>query len=120
MQVTSKSGRKLHLPTQVEDKAINHGIAQDQDAPELGADFFSKARPAAEVLGAPVVAALRRGRGRPVGSVAEQTKEKVNLRLDPDVLAALRASGRGWQTRVNDLLRADIREGRLEAASPCS
>jgi len=37
-------------------------------------------------------------RGRPK---AEVTKVPVKLRLDPDVLAVLRASGDGWQTRVN-------------------
>ncbi|OJU89156.1 MAG: hypothetical protein BGO13_11770 [Burkholderiales bacterium 66-5] len=117
MQITSKSGRKLHVPTEAEDQAINAGIAQDPDTPELGAEFFAKAKPAPEALGQQVVAALKRGRGRPVGSVAEQTKEKVNLRLDPDVLDALRASGRGWHTKVNDLLRADIKAGRLKAMS---
>jgi uncharacterized protein (DUF4415 family) len=44
-------------------------------------------------------------RGRPRGSVATTTKQAVKLRLDPDVLAALRASGAGWQTRVNAILR---------------
>lgn len=115
MHVTSKPGRKLHIPTEAEDRAINAGIAQDPDAHELGAEFFANARPAPEALGKSVLESLKRGRGRPVGSVAEQTKEKVNLRLDPDVLDALRASGRGWQTRVNDLLRADIEAGRLKA-----
>ena len=52
--------------------------------------------------------------GRPVGSVAAQTKQPVKLRLDPDVLAALRASGDGWQTRINDMLRASLKlAGRL-------
>ncbi len=41
-------------------------------------------------------------RGRPP---AEHPKQRVTLRLDEDVVAALRASGRGWQTRVNGLLR---------------
>jgi uncharacterized protein (DUF4415 family) len=27
------------------------------------------------------------------------------IRFDPDVLAALRATGRGWQTKVNDVMR---------------
>lgn len=40
--------------------------------------------------------------GRPPGS----TKESTTIRFDADVLAALKASGPGWQTRVNDLLRA--------------
>ncbi len=45
-------------------------------------------------------------RGRPAGSVAKVTKQPVKLRLDPDVLTALRATGDGWQTRINDMLRA--------------
>ena len=35
----------------------------------------------------------------------------VSLRVDPDVLAALRASGPGWQTRVNALLRDAVTKG---------
>lgn len=34
------------------------------------------------------------------------TKQQVTLRLDPDVLAKFRATGPGWQTRVNEALRA--------------
>jgi uncharacterized protein (DUF4415 family) len=47
-----------------------------------------------------------KARGRPKAAV---TKEPVKLRLDADVLAALRASGEGWQTRINDALRASLR-----------
>jgi uncharacterized protein (DUF4415 family) len=47
-------------------------------------------------------------RGRPPGSVAPNTKQAVKLRLDPDVLSALRASGAGWQTRVNAILREAV------------
>ena len=46
--------------------------------------------------------AARRKRGRPAGS---GTKEQVAIRFDRDVLAALRATGPGWQTRVNDAMR---------------
>ncbi|WP_298434170.1 BrnA antitoxin family protein [Ottowia sp.] len=49
-----------------------------------------------------------RKRGRPTGSVQAVTKEPVKLRLDADVLAALRATGDGWQTRINDTLRASL------------
>ena len=45
---------------------------------------------------------VRRGPGRPATGNA---KELVSLRLDRDVLAKLRESGPGWQTRVNGLLR---------------
>jgi len=54
-------------------------------------------------------AVMARRRGRPVGSVQATIKEPVKLRLDADVLAALRASGDGWQTRINDTLRASLR-----------
>jgi hypothetical protein len=50
---------------------------------------------------ASTLAGLRRTRGpnkRPA-------KEQVAIRLDPDVVGALRASGPGWQTRVNAALK---------------
>ena len=91
MRITTKSGRKLLVPTDAEDKAINEGIATDSDSPELGAEFFANAKPATEVLGTSAVKALaaKRGRGRPAGSIADETKAKVNLRLDQDVLERL-------------------------------
>jgi uncharacterized protein (DUF4415 family) len=43
----------------------------------------------------------RRRVGRPAGS----NKEQVALRIDKDVLARFRATGAGWQSRMNDALR---------------
>ncbi|MDB5731537.1 MAG: hypothetical protein JWQ03_1432, partial [Variovorax sp.] len=37
----------------------------------------------------------------------------LSMRTDPDVLASLRASGKGWQTRVNALLREAADQGRF-------
>ncbi len=54
-------------------------------------------------------AAVRR-MGRP--RVAHP-KEKVTVRLDHEVLAALRSKGRGWQTHMNTLLRQAVVEHRL-------
>lgn len=45
--------------------------------------------------------AYRKQRGRPAGS----DKESTTIRLDRDVLAAFRAEGPGWQTRMNAALR---------------
>ena len=36
------------------------------------------------------------------------TKVQTAIRFDADVLAALKATGRGWQTRVNDAMRAYV------------
>ncbi len=33
------------------------------------------------------------------------TKELISIRLSPDVLSALRATGEGWQTLIDDTLR---------------
>ena len=94
-----------------EDQAIDNGIAGDSDTHELDEKFFKNARPSADVIGKESVeelVALRRSRGRPPGSVAEQTKVTVTMRVDPEVLTALRGTGAGWQTRVNEVLRREF------------
>ncbi|MFM1960003.1 MAG: hypothetical protein RL588_1520 [Pseudomonadota bacterium] len=45
----------------------------------------------------------RKLRGRPLSGDAK--KKQVTLRLSPDVLTQLRATGPGWQTRVDVALR---------------
>lgn len=47
------------------------------------------------------IEAYRKTRGRPAGS----DKESTTIRFDRDILAAFRASGPGWQTRMNAALR---------------
>jgi len=105
----------------------------DDENPELTDEWFARARPAQEVLPPALYAALTdkrkpavfrhvtdaehaarvesiRKRGRPK-SLAP--KEKINVRVSPDVLAALRATGRGWQTRINAVLREAVAAGRV-------
>ncbi len=41
-------------------------------------------------------------RGRPRKAVR---KAALNMRVDADILAAFRATGRGWQTRINEALK---------------
>jgi len=50
---------------------------------------------------------VRRRAGRPAGS---GIKEQVAIRLDKDVLAAFRATGAGWQTRVNAALHEWLKD----------
>ena len=73
----------------------------DDENPEWTDEMF-KQSVRLDALPATLQAKLR---GRPKAIV---TKEAVKLRLDADVLAALRASGDGWQTRINDTLRASL------------
>jgi uncharacterized protein (DUF4415 family) len=74
------------------------------DNPEWTEEDIKNARPFAEVF--PELAEqIRRSRGRPA---VEHPKQQVTLRLDAEVLTRLRASGKGWQARVNALLRKDL------------
>jgi len=59
-------------------------------------------RPASEEELRAGVESYRKQRGRPAGS---GNKEQVAIRFDHDVLAAFRAAGPGWQTRMNAALR---------------
>ncbi len=93
-------------------KIRDRGRASRPDAenPEVTAEAFAKARPAAEVLPRFIgekaaQELLRRSRGRPA---KENKKVSQNLRLDPDVLQAYKDSGSGWQTRINQVLREHI------------
>jgi uncharacterized protein (DUF4415 family) len=61
---------------------------------------------------------IARRRGRPVGSVKVSPKVQVAIRFDPEVLAAFRATGRGWQTRMNDALKDWLKAHAPETRSP--
>ena len=68
------------------------------DAPELDEAFFARAD-------------LNQGhvtirRGRPI---SVQTKIPVKIRFDADIVTTFRASGKGWQTRMNNALREYLR-----------
>lgn len=44
-------------------------------------------------------------KGTTVGKFYRPIKQQLTLRLDADVLAWLKGQGKGYQTRINDLLR---------------
>jgi uncharacterized protein (DUF4415 family) len=68
------------------------------DAPHLDRNWFEQA----ELRDGDRLIGPARTIGRPR---KEATKEAVNIRLDADVVAYFRATGRGWQSRINDALR---------------
>ncbi len=75
-------------------------IIPDDDIPEMtDADFAAAKSLKADMP--EVVAAMKRGRGRPN---VESPKERVSLRLDPKIVAAYKATGDGWQSRINEIL----------------
>lgn len=80
---------KIRLNTPEEEARIQAAIANDPDA-----SLSTKPLPP------------KRRRGRPSGS----SKTHVNIRLDNEVLEALKTpDARGWQTRLNAVLRQALK-----------
>lgn len=73
--------------------------ASYDDNPPLTKAQLRKMRPASEVV--PQIVEAARKAGRPP---MEQTKVPVSIRLDANVLDAFKATGPGWQGRINATL----------------
>jgi len=69
----------------IDDEAIAEAVASDPDAAPLEAEGLRLIR-----------------RGRPRKAI---TKKRITIRLSPDVVDAFRATGKGWQTRVDEVLK---------------
>ncbi|MYN17028.1 hypothetical protein GTP81_09710 [Rugamonas sp. FT107W] len=75
------------------------------DAPELTDEFFEKGiwRIGDKIVSREAAQAeAGKRRGRPAGS---GTKVSTTIRFDAEVLAGFKATGEGWQTRMNDVLK---------------
>ena len=91
--IKTRSGRVLTLPTPAEDAAITAAANADPDAVPLTDAEWAEVKPLVR-------------RGHPLGS---GSKTQVTLRLDVDVVEKFRASGDGWQTRINEALKSWVR-----------
>jgi uncharacterized protein (DUF4415 family) len=90
---------KPHINSNLSKVAAHKITAEEYDEiPALEGDFFEKAD---LFNGRKLVR-----RGRPAGS----TKISTTIRFDADVIAALKATGKGWQTKANDVLRKHLDE----------
>lgn len=80
-----------HELTAAELKALDAAPVDYSDIPPLGDDFFASIRG-----------------DWPPG------KQQLTIRLDADVLDWLKANGRGYQTRINHILRAAMESNRAQ------
>ncbi len=87
--------------TDAEEAEIQKMIAADPDAPEATDDQIAQARPFAEAF-PELMESIRRGRGRPP---VDSPRQQISIRLDADVIAKFKATGKGWQARMNEALR---------------
>lgn len=82
--MNSKLIRKFTQPTDNEDKAINAGIAADPDTYEFTDEDFSRLQSV---------------------KADNHAKERIPVRLSSDVVNAFRATGAGWQARMDLALK---------------
>lgn len=75
-------------------------LREVSDNPEFTKEDFAKAKPFAEVF-PELAASIRRGRG----PNKSPTKKLVSIRLSGQVLDAYKATGPGWQSRIDQDLR---------------
>jgi uncharacterized protein (DUF4415 family) len=81
------------MPTLAEDKAINTAAKADPDAPPLTAKQMNAMLP------------MRNLRGRPK---LASSKQLISIRYSREVLAYFKATGEGWQSRMDQVLREYI------------
>jgi uncharacterized protein (DUF4415 family) len=100
--VKTRYGREFVMPSDEEDAAITAAALDDPDAQPMSDEQLARLRPAREVLSPALLAAISRSKGgRPK---SENPKVFTGIRLSPEVAAAFRATGKGWQTRMNAAL----------------
>ncbi|GHT82365.1 hypothetical protein AGMMS49960_00620 [Betaproteobacteria bacterium] len=86
--IKTRSGRVFKLPAPEEDARLTAAAMSDPDTPLLTDEEFER-----------IKHRIQRGRPR-----SAQPKEGVFLRLSPEIAATFRATGYGWQARMNAAL----------------
>ena len=100
----AKAREHLAAVTDAEDRAITQAAVTDADARPPDEARLARMRHASAADAADL--GRRAGeRGRPPLAAP---KRLVSLRLDPEVIDSFRMTGRGWQSRINAVLRAHL------------
>jgi uncharacterized protein (DUF4415 family) len=97
-----KLSRRINGLTDEEEAEIQRQIAADPDDFDSTDEELARAKPFAEAF-PDLMASIRRARGRPL---ADDPKLPVTIRLDRDVVDKFKATGKGWQGRINAVLKA--------------
>lgn len=90
MSKTSSKRPKIAMPSVAEDKVITAAAKADPDAQPLTYEQLKAMVP------------MKRLRGRPK---SEHKKRLVSIRYSPEVLSYFKATGEGWQSRMDGVLK---------------
>ena len=93
--------------TDEEDAAITAAALRDPDNPPLTDRDWARMRPFSKER-------LRRLRGQRGPQKSKPVKQRVSLRLDPDIVAHFKKRGPGWQSRLNATLRKALSDAETE------
>jgi uncharacterized protein (DUF4415 family) len=85
-----------------EDAAITAAALRDPDNPPLTGEEWKRFRPISPER-------LRRLCGQRDPQKSKPVKERVSLRLDPDIVAHFKKRGPGWQSQINAVLRRALK-----------
>jgi uncharacterized protein (DUF4415 family) len=95
--------RPLTLEEEEEDRRITAAAESDPDNPPLTDEQLANMVPYHTIFGRPK---------------KENPKRLVSIRFSPEVIAHFRATGPGWQTRIDEALKAHIHNEKRESPLP--
>ncbi len=95
-------------------KVDKHVIQPEEyeEAPEWTDEQFARAEIS---IGGKVVRPAQGTLTKPGRPPSANPKHAVSLRLDPEILAAFKEDGPGWQTRINDTLAQAVKTRKTSA-----
>ncbi len=91
--------------TDAEEAEIQKMISSDPDNPELTDEQIRELRPFREVFPDLAAAIDKKLAGRPK---SDNPKRAISIRLDAEVIDRFKATGDGWQSRMNEALRKAV------------
>jgi uncharacterized protein (DUF4415 family) len=114
LHIDLADGRTLSVPLTWYPDLVA-ATAKERQSFELSPDsvrwpLFDEEADIASILRTQIkIEALRRARGQR-GPQKAATKDRIGLRLDREVVEHFRATGPGWQSRINDVLVKHVRQ----------
>jgi uncharacterized protein (DUF4415 family) len=95
-------------------KSTKQNLHGPDDAPELTAALAERAQVSVGGKLIREASGTVTKRGRP--PVGDEPKQQVTLRLPRNVIAFFKAGGRGWQTRISEVLERQVDRNRRKSA----
>ena len=100
--IKSHSGKLIELPSVADDATITHQTIEDDTL--LSDEALTQMQPFVQsALPESFKEIVRRGRPR-----MAQTKPSLTVRYSPEVVGCFKSTGKGWQTRMDEVLKAYV------------